>query len=164
RLPRRALGLRGEGHCQIVAADVRGEEDVEGALARLGPGAHLCDTRRSVVDPAEIVAGPGVDLDLRAGLQEQRHLDLVAGLERRRLGARRRAVALQSRLGVGDLEHDRGRHVDIERVAVVEGDRHLLVLQQEVRGVADGDGRDVDLVVVLGVHEDEAVAVGVEIG
>ena len=45
-----------------------------------------------------------------------------------------------------------------------ERDLHLLVLEQEVRGVADGGGGDGDLVVVGDVHEDEAVAVVVEVG
>src|SRR5262245_45838418 len=84
------------------------------------------------VHASEVVPRARVDLDLRAGLEEQRNLDLVAGLDGRGLRAGRRAVALQTRLGVGDLEHDGCRQVDVQRVAVVQGDRDLLVLEQEV--------------------------------
>ena len=96
-------------------------------------------------------------------LEEQRHLDLVAGLDRRGLGAGRRAVALQARLGVGDLEDDGRRQLDVERVAVVQRDRDALVLEHEVRGVADDRGGNGELVVVGDVHEDEAVAVVVQV-
>src|SRR3954469_3226831 len=117
----------------------------------------------SVVHAAEVVARAGVDLDLGADLDEQRHLDLVAGLDVRRLGARVAAVALQARLGVRDLHDDRGGQLDVERVAVVEGDGRRAVLEQEVGGVTDDGGRHVDLVVVRGVHEDEVVAVAVQV-
>ena len=55
------------------------EEDVQRPLACLAPGGHL----RS----AEVGAGAGVDLDLLSGGDEQRDLDLRAGLQRRGLGA-----------------------------------------------------------------------------
>src|SRR5579872_380764 len=54
----------------------------------------------SAADPAEVLAVAGVDLDLLAGGDEQRHLDLVAGLDRGRLGAAGGPVALQAGLGV----------------------------------------------------------------
>ena len=74
-----------------------------------GPGCGPYRVRSLVVDPAEVAAVAGVDLDLGVVLDEQRHLDLVAGLEGGGLGAGRGAVALQARLGVGDLEDDARR-------------------------------------------------------
>ena len=105
----------------------------------------------------------GVDLDLGALLEEQRDVDRRAGLEGRRLGAAGGAVALQARLGVGDLEDDRGRQLDVEHRAVVGGDLGVLVLQEVVRGVADRRLGDVDLVVGVAVHEDVVGAVLVEV-
>ncbi len=74
-----------------------------------------------------------------------------------------RAVALQARLGVGDLEDHRGRQLDEQHVALVAGDDDLLVLEEELRGVADGLGAHRDLVVGVTVHEDEVGAVVVEV-
>ncbi len=76
-----ALCFGGEDGGYIGTPHIGLEEDVEGALARLGASAHAS------VHAAEVVTGAGVDLDLGAGLQEQRDLDLVAGLDRRRLRA-----------------------------------------------------------------------------
>src|SRR4051812_242126 len=118
----------------------------------------------SAAHTTQVAPVAGVDLDLRAGLEEQRDLDLGARRHRGRLGAAGRAVALQTRVGLGDLELDRGRELDVERRAVVEGDLHLLVLQEEPRLVADGRRGHGHLLVVRGVHEDEVVAVAVEVG
>jgi len=64
---------------------------------------------------------------------------------------------------VRDEEHDRGGKLDVERVPLVDRDHHGLVLEHEVRRVADHGGRDGELVVVPEVHEDVAVAVLVEV-
>src|SRR5690606_34142199 len=76
----------------------------------------------SVVHTAEVRTVTGVDLDLGALVEEQRHLDLRARLEGRRLGAARGTVALEPRLGVGDLEHDGRRQLDVEGLALVRRD------------------------------------------
>src|SRR5690606_19002722 len=94
--------------------------------------------RADTSGPAEVLAGAGVDLDPLAGGDEQRHLDLGAGLQRGGLGAAGGAVALEARLGVGDGELDRGGQLDVERGAVVEGHGGHRVLQHVVGGVADG--------------------------
>src|SRR6185312_2163778 len=66
--------------------------------------------------------------------------------------------------GVSDL-HDHGRRqLDVERDAVVHGDVDLDVLQQEVLVLADYRAGNGDLVVVLHVHEDEVVAILVQVG
>src|SRR3546814_13020892 len=67
----------------------------------------------SGLDPAQVGRVASVDLDLLAGGQEERDLDLVAGLEGGRLGADRGEIALQAGVGVGDLELYRGRQLDI---------------------------------------------------
>src|SRR4051795_5957786 len=115
-------------------------------------------------DAAEVVTRAGVDLDLLTGGQEQRDLDGVAGLELGRLGATGGPVALQAGLGVLDLELDRGRELDVQREVVVHRDDRVLVLQQEMRGVADHLGLDLDLVVGRLVHEHVGRAVVVQVG
>src|SRR5690606_6309028 len=112
---------------------------------------------------AEVLAGAGVDLDLLAGGDEQRHLDLRAGLHGGGLVAAGGAVALQAGLGLGDLQHDGGGKLDVQRRVVVEGDRGVLLGKQVVGRVADDGVGDVGLVVGLGVHEDEVVALAVEV-
>src|SRR4249919_1917206 len=92
------------------------------ALLRADKSAHA----------AQVRAVAGVDLDLGAGLEEQRDLDLCAGLERRRLRATGGAVALEARLGVGDLEDHGRRQLDVEHGAVVGGDLRGLVLEEVV--------------------------------
>src|SRR3954452_15719331 len=84
---------------------------------------------RSLGDATEVAAVAGVDLDLLAGGDEQRHVDLVAGLEPRRLGVTGGAVALEPGLGVLHRQLDRCRQLDVEHPAVVGGDDRVLVLE-----------------------------------
>ena len=86
-----------------------------------------------------------------------------AGLDGGGLGAAGGAVALEAGLGVGDLELDRRRQLDVEHAAVVGGDDRLLVLEHEVLHVADDLRRDLELLVGAGVHEDVGGAVVVEV-
>src|SRR6476469_7439172 len=123
------------------------------ALLRADKSAHA----------AKVRAVAGVDLDLGAGLEEQRDLDLCASLERRRLRAAGGAVALEARLGVGDLEDHGRRQLDVEHGAVVGGDLRGLVLEEVVGRVAHRRLGDVDLVVGRTVHEDEVGAVLVQV-
>src|SRR3954453_14990812 len=90
------------------------------ALLRAPTGPAALSRRRGSVHPAEVVPGPRVDLDLRTRLKEERHLDLVAGLDRRRLGPTGRAVTLQAGLGVRDLQDDGRRQFDVQRGALVQ--------------------------------------------
>src|SRR4051794_16334237 len=71
----------------------------------------------SAAHAAQVAPVAGVDLDLGAGLEEQRDLDLRAGRDRGGLGAAGGAVALQARVGLGDLQLDRGGELDVERDA-----------------------------------------------
>ena len=72
-------------------------------------------------------------------------------------------VALQARLGVGDLQLDGRGHVDVERVAIVQSDGGDLVLQKVVLGLADHVLAEVELVVGVGVHEHVRLAVVVQV-
>src|SRR5665811_163173 len=121
------------------------------------------DRADTSVDSAEVRAITSVDLDLGALLDEQRDSDLGARLERRRLGAAGGTVPLQTRLGVGDLQGHGSRKLDVQRGAVVRGDHGVLVLQHELGGIADHVRGDVDLVEGIAVHEDEVVAVLVQV-
>jgi hypothetical protein len=64
-------------------------------------------------DATEVGAVARVHLDASVRLDEERHLDLGARLERGGLGAAGRAIALQPRLGVGDGELDRCGELDV---------------------------------------------------
>ena len=87
----------------------------------------------------------------------------MAGFNGRRLSAGTRAVTLKAGLGVSDLERDGCRKLDIERVTVVQRDRHVLVLEHVLRGVAHLGRREGDLVVGAEVHEHEVLTVGVQV-
>ena len=91
-------------------------------------------------------------LTFSPGGQEERNLNLQAGLDRGGLGASGAAVTLQAGLGVGDDELDRSRQLNVERVAVVHGDRCHLLLEQVVLCLADGLVRDRQLVIGAGVR------------
>src|SRR4051794_38619644 len=92
----------------------------------------------SALHAAEVGATlAGVDLDLLALLDEEGDLDLVAGLQRGRLGPAGGRVADDAGLGVGHLELDRGRQLDEEHAALVGGHDDVGVLQHVVRRVAD---------------------------
>ena len=78
--------------------------DLIGAARRLRAGEAGQDLAATI---ARRIAGTGVDPDLLALFDEERHLDGDAGLERGRLGAAAGGgVALDAGLGLGDLELD----------------------------------------------------------
>src|SRR5262245_18537355 len=111
----------------------------------------------------EILARPGVDPDDFALRDERGHLHDGAGLELRRLvdvGDRR---ALQLGLGLHHLQVDGGRELDLERAPVEEVDLDGEVLLQELRVVAQDVLVELDLLVVLPVHEDVVRAALVEV-
>jgi hypothetical protein len=64
---------------------------------------------------------------------------------------------------VRDLEDDRRGQLDVEGGALVGGHDGVLVLEEVVGGAAHHGLRHVDLVVGVGVHEDEVGAVLVEV-
>jgi hypothetical protein len=96
--------------------------------------------------------GARVDLDLVAGLDEQRHRDLQPGGQLGRLEHLARGVTLDGRLGVDDLSHQRGRQFHRDGLAFVEHHFHGHRVLEVLDGVAHVFGLDFELV-VLGVHE-----------
>src|SRR5262245_23499328 len=66
----------------------------------------------------------GIDFEPVADVHEERHLDHRARLERSRLRDVADRVALDARLRVGHLEHDRGGQIDARRVAPDEHHLH----------------------------------------
>src|SRR4051812_30511214 len=134
------------------------------STARLRAWCRPRSPRRSGIHPAQVAAVARIDLQLVAGVDEQRHLDLGAGLDRRRLGACTGSIALQPGLGVGDLQFDGHREFEVQRRAIVERNLHRQALQQELGGVAHQRIRQVMLLVVLRVHEHEVGAVAIQVG
>ena len=66
----------------------------------------------------DVFAGARVHADALARLDEQRHLDHRAGLERRRLGAAAGdRVAAQARIGLGDLQVDGAGQLQVAGLA-----------------------------------------------
>ncbi len=101
---------------ELAGTDLLGlglEEQVHRAPPRLVSGSGLF--HRSGVDAAEVAAVARIDLQLVAGVDEQRHLDLGAGLQRGGFGAAGGAVTLQTRVGLGDDELDGDREFDEQR-------------------------------------------------
>src|SRR5680860_1080585 len=107
---------------------------------------HPLEKQPSGTDATEVAAVAGVDLDLLAGRDEQRHADLMSGLEAGRLGAAGGAVALQTGLGVLHQELDRRRKLDVEHPALVRDHDGLLILEQEVGRITNELGSHLDLV------------------
>src|SRR3954471_6228582 len=104
-----------------------------------------------------------VHLDALADVDEEGHLDRGARLERRGLvPAAGDGVAAQTGVGLGDLELDRGRELEVARVAVDEEHVDGLVRLRPLERVGEGRLRDRHLLVGLGVHEVRVRAVGVE--
>jgi hypothetical protein len=111
----------------------------------------------------QVFPGAGVDLDLLARLDEQRHLDHEPGLERRRLARARHAVALHARLGLRDGELDRGGELGGDDRTLVHVQDGGVALLEVVDRAAEVLGGHVELVVGLVVHEHEGVALAVEV-
>src|SRR5687768_1413197 len=88
-------------------------------------------------DAGQVLAVAGVDLQNVALVDEQRHVDRVAGLQLGRLGSARDGVAAHARVALGDLEVDRVGQRHADRLAVVEEDRGVDVLLQEVLRLAE---------------------------
>src|SRR5947209_10330199 len=110
------------------------------AVTTHAPRARRLGGRWSV-DAPEVAAVAGVDPDLLARGDEQRDLDVIAGLKGRGLGATRRTIALKAGLGVGDRQLDGRGQLDVERRAIVDSDDSVLVLKHDVRCVAHRLGR-----------------------
>src|SRR5215218_80871 len=104
-----------------------------------------------------------VDLDLVADVHEQRDVHGRARLERRRLvAAPGGGVALHAGLGVGDLELDGSRELEVRGLVVDEQQVDGLARLDPLEGALDARLRDRELLVRALVHEVRVRAVGVE--
>src|SRR5262249_40212665 len=83
-------------------------------------------------DTREILPVTGVDLEDVAFVDEQGHVHLVAGLEHCRLGGAGHRVPPHAWVALGHLEVDRVGERHPQRLAVVEEDRRVDVLFEEV--------------------------------
>ena len=113
----------------------------------------------SALRALEILAHAGVDADAVAGVDEQRHLDLSAGLEGGGLGGVGGRVAGEARIGVGHFELDERGRLDQEHLALVGADDALHVLLHEAEVAAERALVDGNELVGLGIHEVVKVAV-----
>ena len=108
--------------------------------------------------------GLGLDLHAVADVDEQRHLDRRAGLDRRGLvAAAGGRVAAQAGLGLGDLELDRGRAAEIDDgwPSMKSTSTSSFGLVQRSVSASGARGHR-HLLVGLGVHEVRVGAVGVQ--
>src|SRR5262249_54375601 len=122
--------------------------------------ARSCSARRRLRrrrHPAEIIAAPGIDFDHVSLIEEERHLDDRTRLERGWLGAARRGIPPDSRVGFHDLQLDEVRQLHRHRALIDEQDLDLGVLLEKVARLADLIRRERDLVIGLEIHEVIAV-------
>src|SRR5262245_27422718 len=106
---------------------------------------------------AEVLPAPSVHLHDVALVQEERHLDHRAGLERGGLRATGGGVAADAWIRLGDLELDEVGELNGDRAALDEEDLDLDVLLEEVTGLSHFVGGERDLIVCVEVHEVEAL-------
>src|SRR3954471_1837544 len=117
----------------------------------------------SSADARQILARAGVDLQDVALIDEERHLQAVAGLQRRRLHRSGDRVAAGAGIALHHLQLDGVGQVDGDGASVPEEHRGVQVLLEEVPRLAEPGGVDVALFVVLRIHEDVVVALLVEV-
>src|SRR5690606_14121208 len=117
----------------------------------------------SLIDAFYVITSPGVDLELVADLDEQRDLNLVAGLHGRALGHVGRGVALDPGLALRHFHDHVARQREPDRSTVVEQNVDGQVVHQEARVVADQRGLKLDLLVGGAVHEGERVAARIQV-
>ena len=82
-----------------------------------------------------ILAGSGVDPDLVAGVDEEGHLDLSAGLYGRGLGSVGSGIALDAGLGVGNFKNYEVRRLYAENLALIGKDLSDFVFLNELEVV-----------------------------
>src|SRR5436190_15189341 len=110
-----------------------------------------------------VAARARVHADALALLDEQRHLDDRAGLQRRRLrAAAGDRVPTHPRVGLADLQVDRARQLNVGGLLVDEQHIDLAARRASAQRLADAALGHGDLLVGLHVHEVRIAAVGVE--
>src|SRR2546428_3644456 len=111
----------------------------------------------------EILAGPRIDPDLVATLDEQRHAHAQSSLQSRRLRRAGCRVALETKVSLGDRENHRGRQLHADRIALVLTEQGGHPVGEVAHRVAELSLVERDLVVRRGVHEVVVRAVLVEV-
>src|SRR5581483_5527767 len=117
----------------------------------------------SIVSALHVLARLRVHGDLVARLHESRDHHRDAVVELRWLEHVGDGVTPRRLLGVLDRQHDTLRHLQADALVVVQQDLVRLAVLHEVDLVADDARVHLDLVVVVGIHEVEDVAVAVEV-
>ena len=114
-------------------------------------------------NPLDVFAGSRVHPELFAFLDEQRNVDHGAALEGGGLGRALGGVALHTRVALRHGGDDERGQFDVDRVVLPEQHVDFAILEQIFLRIADLLFAEVELVVGLGVHEDERAAVVVEV-
>ena len=117
----------------------------------------------SLLGPADVLAGTGVDTDLITDVDEQGHLHLSAGLHGGGLEGVGGGVAGQTGLGLGDLQIHEVGALQAKDAALIA--QHLAdgVLGDEAEGIAQNILVQGDHVIGLLIHEVVQVAVVVAV-
>src|SRR5436190_5911834 len=121
----------------------------------LGLPYTLARCARSHLQLLLILAVSRADPDRVADVDVGRDVDDQPGFERRRLHLRARGGAVDGRRRVDDLQIDRDRQLDADRLLAVELHRDFHVGQDVVGVVAEDLTVEVDLLVTARAHEME---------
>ena len=109
------------------------------------------------------IARARIDFDVFAFFDVERHVDFIASFERGGLGATRRSIAFDTRVGFRDFEHDERGQFDADGASTIEEHFDFDVVFEEGHGIFDVLGIDVDLFVVRLIHEHELVFLLIEV-
>ena len=112
-----------------------------------------------ILRSAQILAGAGVNDDHLALFDEQRNLDLCAGLKHCGLGGVCRGVALEAGVGLGDFESNACGGLNAENIALVGKDLANGVLLDELEVVGEVALVYRDELIALGIHEIIKIAI-----
>src|SRR4051794_3684276 len=135
-----------------------------GVSTRRGMGQDITlSAETSRLGALDVALFARIELDLVADVDEERHLDHRARFERRGLRHVGDRVALDARLRVGHLEHDRSGEIDAGGIAADEHHLHRRRRLHERQLVLEQRVRQRELLIRRLVHEDDLVAGVVEV-
>ena len=130
---------------------------------RKNPQCHHNTYPNEKLHAGKVLAGTSIDLDLIAGVDEQRNEYRSAGLNSCRLGSVGSSVALNTRLSLGDLKFSEHRRLNCEDIAVVRIKLNDLIFLNELKSIAYFFSGKSDLIISLGVHEVVSITIRIEI-
>ena len=102
-------------------------------------------------------------LDPLAHVKIHGNLHDSTGVDSRGLGTTLNGIALEARVGLGDLGLDEHGRINTHEVLVCIQKLANVILAQPLRIIADEIGRDRNLIVGLHIHEVVVIAIAVEI-